>query len=173
MRRVVILSIAVLPLLSLTVLATTVAGTAPVAPPPPQVLSQTGIQKAPDLSSVLDKTVLVSWYGNPWSERMGILGRLDGDALAEGLKKQAAAYAAVTNKHVTPAYELVTLVGQPAPGRDGTYRRRESYQVIDRMFVRSALVPSSFGLLARSSRRSQGHGPRDRTLPRFRKLQHE
>jgi len=133
MRRVVILSIAVLPLLSLTVLATTVAGTAPVAPPPPQVLSQTGIQKAPDLSSVLDKTVLVSWYGNPWSERMGILGRLDGDALAEGLKKQAAAYAAVTNKHVTPAYELVTIVGQPAPGRDGTYRRRESYQVIDRM----------------------------------------
>ena len=133
MRRVVLSSIAVLPLLSLTLLATTVAGTSPVPPPPPQVPSQSAPRITPDVSSVLDKTLLVTWYGNPWSERMGILGRLDGDALAEGLKKQAAAYAAVTTKRVTPAYELVTIVGQPQPGRDGTYRRRESYQVIDRM----------------------------------------
>jgi hypothetical protein len=133
MRRVVLPSIAVLPLLSLTVLATTVAGTSPAPPPPPQVLTKQDAHSAPDESSVLDKTLLVTWYGNPWSERMGILGRLDGDALADGLKKQAAAYAAVTNKRVTPAYELVTIVGQPQPGRDGMYRRRESYQVIDRM----------------------------------------
>ena len=64
---------------------------------------------------------------------MGILGRLDEKALADGLKKQAAEYAAVTTKKVIPAYELVTIVGQPQPGRDGGYRRRESYQVIDRM----------------------------------------
>lgn len=133
MRRVVLLSVAVVPLLSLTVLATTVVRTSPVPPPAPPLPSQPASQKAPDFASVLDKTLLVTWYGNPWSERMGILGRLDGDALAEGLKKQAAAYAAVTNKHVVPAYELVTIVGQPQPGKDGTYRRRESYQVIDRM----------------------------------------
>lgn len=133
MRRVVLSSIAVLPLLSLTVLATTISGRSPTPPPPPQVLSQPATQNTADASSVLDKTLLVTWYGNPWSERMGILGRLDGDALADGLKKQAAAYAAVTDKRVTPAYELVTIVGQPQPGRDGMYRRRESYQVIDRM----------------------------------------
>ena len=75
----------------------------------------------------------MTWYGNPWSERMGILGRMEGEARAEGLKKQAAAYAAVTKKHVVPAYELVTIVGQPQPGADGRYRRRESRQVIDRM----------------------------------------
>ncbi len=64
---------------------------------------------------------------------MGILGRLKDKALAEGLKKQADAYAAVTKKRVIPAYELVTIIGQPQPGRDGRYRRRESYDVIDRM----------------------------------------
>jgi len=82
---------------------------------------------------VLDTSLLVTWYGNPWSERMGILGRMDGDALAAGLKRQAAAYAAVTKKQVVPAYELVAVIGQPQPGRDGRYRRRESRQVIDRM----------------------------------------
>jgi hypothetical protein len=64
---------------------------------------------------------------------MGILGRLEDKALADGLKKQADAYAASTHKRVVPAYELVTIIGQPQPGRDGRYRRRESYQVIDRM----------------------------------------
>ncbi len=64
---------------------------------------------------------------------MGILGRLEDKALADGLKKQADAYAAVTQKRVIPAYELVTIIGQPQPGRDGRYRRRESYAVIDRM----------------------------------------
>ncbi len=64
---------------------------------------------------------------------MGILGRLDGRALAEGLRRQADGYAAVTHKRVMPAYELVAVVAQPQPGRDGRYRRRESRQVIDRM----------------------------------------
>lgn len=64
---------------------------------------------------------------------MGILGRLDGSALAEGLKRQAEGYAAVAHKPVLPAYELVAIVAQPEPGRDGRYRRRESRDVIDRM----------------------------------------
>ena len=83
--------------------------------------------------SVLEKNLLVTWYGNPWSKRMGILGRLEGNALAEGLKRQAAGYAAATRKAVLPAYELVAIVAQPLPGRDGRYRRRESRYVIDRM----------------------------------------
>jgi len=64
---------------------------------------------------------------------MGVLGRLRGQELAEGLKKQAAAYAKVSNKQVLPAYELIATVAQPQPGADGRYRRRESREVIDRM----------------------------------------
>jgi len=132
MRRVP-LSIAALVLLSVTVIATTASGTSDrPAPPPPPAKADTG-SKTVDASSVLAKNLLVTWYGNPWSGRMGILGRLDDAALVQGLKKQAAAYAAVTDKRVIPAYELVAIIGQPQPGRDGMYRRRESYAVIDRM----------------------------------------
>ena len=114
-------------------MSTAASGTSPTPPPaPPTLGGSTSKADHADSSSVLANSLLVTWYGNPWSERMGILGRLDGDALAAGLKKQAAAYAAVTDRRVIPAYELVAIIGQPQPGRDGGYRRRESYAVIGR-----------------------------------------
>ena len=132
MRRVS-LSVAALGLLSVTVIATAASGPSG-SPPPPPALAKPGTETRPvDSAPLLEKNLLVTWYGNPWSGRMGILGRLDDAALVEGLKTQAAAYAAVTDKRVIPAYELVAIIGQPQPGRDGMYRRRESYTVIDRM----------------------------------------
>jgi hypothetical protein len=83
-------------------------------------------------SAVLDHSLLIAWYGNPWSGRMGILGRLQGTALAHGLKQQASEYAKVTTKTVIPAYELIAVVAQAQPGPDGLYRRRESREVIER-----------------------------------------
>src|SRR5262245_24706322 len=132
MRRLS-LSIGAVALLSATVIATAASGTSGSPPPPPALTKPVAPAKPVDSSSVLNTNLLVTWYGNPWSGRMGILGRLDDAALVDGLKKQAAAYAAVTDKRVIPAYELVTIIGQPQPGRDGMYRRRESYAVIDRM----------------------------------------
>jgi hypothetical protein len=132
--RVARLSFVVLALLPLAALGAAPSVTLPAPPAAPGAF---GRSHAPvptrDASRILDTHLLVTWYGNPWSERMGILGRLDGDALAAGLKKQAAAYAAVSSRPVIPAYELVAIVGQPQPGRDGRYRRRESRLVIDRM----------------------------------------
>src|ERR1041385_4241617 len=69
--------------------------------------------------SVLDDNILVTWYGNPHSNRMGILGERKGDDLANGLKAQAAEYQKLTTKHVMIAYHLVTVVAQAAPGADG------------------------------------------------------
>jgi len=133
MRRA-LSSIVVLALLSITVIAAAASGAAPAPPPAPAGAEKSATPAlADDPASFLDHNLLVTWYGNPWSQRMGILGRLDNEALADGLKKQAAAYAAVTQKRVIPAYELVSIIGQPQPGRDGRYRRRESYEVIDRM----------------------------------------
>ena len=133
MRRLRV-SIVVLVLMLLAVFGAAASGTSP-APPAAPGMPGRSIAPAPNrhFERVLDTGLLVTWYGNPWSERMGILGRMEGEALAAGLKKQAAAYAAVTTKHVVPAYELVAVVGQPQPGADGLYRRRESRQVIDRM----------------------------------------
>jgi hypothetical protein len=127
-------SLVLVALLTLTVLGAGASGT----PPPPPAAPRSPGQSDPPSSTrqsprVLDTSLLVTWYGNPWSERMGILGRMKGETLAAGLKQQAAAYAKVTNKSVVPAYELVAVIGQPQAGRDGQYRRRESRQVIDRM----------------------------------------
>jgi len=111
--------------------AVTFAATPPPPPPRPEPLIAPTPKRYP--SSVLDKQLLVTWYGSPWTGRMGILGRLQGKALADGLKQQAAAYAKASGKPVLPAYELIATVAQPLPGSDGMYRRRESRQVIDRM----------------------------------------
>ena len=128
------LSFAVFALLSLAVFGAVASGSAPPPPAAPRAPGQSDPPSSTRQSSrVLDTSLLVTWYGNPWSERMGILGRMKGDTLAAGLKRQAAEYAAVTQKSVVPAYELVAVIGQPQPGRDGRYRRRESRQVIDRM----------------------------------------
>ena len=129
MRRVAITGI--LLACGLFVTATFAAAPAPPLPKPPARPSRPVPAHQP--TSVLDKHLLVTWYGSPWTGRMGVLGRLHGRELADGLKKQADAYAKVSSKQVLPAYELIATVAQPQPGRDGRYRRRESREVIDRM----------------------------------------
>lgn len=74
--------------------------------------------------------LMVTWYGNPNSNRMGILGELKGAALADGLRAQAAAYQKVTTKKVVPAYHVVAVVAQATAGRDGKYRRRETTAIL-------------------------------------------
>jgi hypothetical protein len=84
---------------------------------------------------VLAYNVLVTWYGNPHSTRMGILGEMKGERLARGLREQAAAFETVTGKRIQPAYELVAIVAQGTAGADGMWRRRESKAVIDQLLA--------------------------------------
>jgi hypothetical protein len=126
-----IVMLLVLPLGVFAAAANVMLPAPPAAPKPfarPEAPSPTR-----QVGSILETNLLVTWYGNPWSGRMGILGRLESHALSDGLKRQAAAYASVTQKRIMPAYELVAIVAQSQPGRDGRYRRRESRAVIDRM----------------------------------------
>ena len=87
-----------------------------------------GVVSAP--ASVLADHLLITWYGNPRSTRMGILGELRGAELAAGLREQAAAYAKLTSKQILMGYHLVTIVAQCTAGSDGKYRRRESADLI-------------------------------------------
>jgi hypothetical protein len=89
--------------------------------------------------SVLKTHLLITWYGNPNSPRMGVLGRYTGTELVEGLRKQADAYQGLTNKTVIAGYELVAIVAQDVPGADGMWRRRESSEVIDSMLQQARL----------------------------------
>jgi hypothetical protein len=80
--------------------------------------------------SLLRRHVLVTWYGNPHSRQMGVLGQASGAARADALRRQAAAYAPLTPKKVVPAYQLVAVIAQRSAGVDGRWRRRESAGVI-------------------------------------------
>lgn len=80
--------------------------------------------------SFLDAHLLITWYGNPHSRHMGVLGERTGAARAEALQRQADAFAGVTAKRILPAYHLVAVVAQPTAGADAKYRRRESAAVI-------------------------------------------
>lgn len=82
---------------------------------------------------VLDGSMLVTWYGNPHDGRMGVLGQFTGQDLAARLQRQADAYSSTTSKKIIPAYELIAVVAQDNPTGDGTWRRRESKDVIDSM----------------------------------------
>jgi hypothetical protein len=80
--------------------------------------------------SFLESHLLVTWYGNPHSAAMGMLGQSSGAERADGLRRQAAAYEPLTSKSVVAAYHVVAVVAQRAAGADGKWRRRESPAVI-------------------------------------------
>jgi hypothetical protein len=80
--------------------------------------------------SLLASHVLVTWYGNPHSPAMGVLGQAAGAARAAALHRQADEYARLTTKHILPAFHLVAVVAQNTAGADGRWRRRESYELM-------------------------------------------
>ena len=80
--------------------------------------------------SLLESHVMVTWYGNPHSPAMGVLGQSDGAARAAALRRQADAYAPLTSRTILPAYHLVAVVAQNSSGADGRWRRRESFGVM-------------------------------------------
>lgn len=88
-------------------------GTAMSTPGPEQIrLSQT----------VIPKNRILSYYGFPGNELMGILGAYDKDALLTKLKAQAAEYEAVDpSRPVRLAYEVIASVAQRDPMADGSY----------------------------------------------------
>jgi len=85
--------------------------------------------------SVLASNLLVTWYGNPRTGLMGVLGQFSGADLAARLRRQSNAYAPFTDKNILPAYELIAVVAMDGPGDDGLYRRRETEDVIDHMLA--------------------------------------
>lgn len=97
------------------------------------VVGLTWLSSPQEPSSVLENHLLVTWYGNPRSTQMGILGERAGDARVEGLRQQAAAYAKLTSKSILPAYHLVAVVALCSAGADGMWRRRETPDMIREM----------------------------------------
>jgi len=75
---------------------------------------------------------IVTYYGNPRSARMGILGALPPDDMLARLRDQADEYAhADPSTPVLLGLHLVTVVAQKDPGPHGLYRARMPFTLVE------------------------------------------
>ena len=73
----------------------------------------------------LDGVRWVTYYGNPLSKRMGILGEIEPKAMMDRLEQQAVEWrVADPSVRTQPALELVATVASNTPGQGGFYRTR-------------------------------------------------
>jgi hypothetical protein len=75
---------------------------------------------------------LVTYYGTPQSENMGILGTMEPEEFMKKLKEQTQAYSdADPDCPAVPTIELITTMAQNEPGPDGDYVRMTSEENIE------------------------------------------
>ena len=107
----------------------------PVATPTPLATATAVPQKG----GPLGPNRLVTWYGHPDSDRMGILGEFDDPrAMIGGLKAQTKAYTDADPAHpAIPTLELIASVASHLPNEDGLYLNVTRAQTVER-FVQMA-----------------------------------
>lgn len=75
--------------------------------------------------AILPRERIVAFYGNPASERMGILGALPPDEMLARLDREVRTWReADPRTPVRPALHLIAVMATGDPGRDGLYRLR-------------------------------------------------
>jgi hypothetical protein len=93
----------------------TVSGPAPAATAPASGAAETA-------GALLPTYRILTYYGQPHDENMGILGEYSIEELHQRLVEEAANYeAADPSRPVLPAFEIIATVAQGDPGADGTY----------------------------------------------------
>jgi hypothetical protein len=87
----------------------------------------------PPSTGPLVKNRLVTYYGHPYSDKMGVLGEFsDPQQMVDKLKEQAAAYtAADPARPAIPTIELIASVAQGSPGANGLWLFRTPPDVIE------------------------------------------
>ncbi|MEQ1693199.1 MAG: hypothetical protein ABMA00_18050, partial [Gemmatimonas sp.] len=85
--------------------------------------------------SILPAKRIIAFYGNPLSQRMGILGEFETDEMLRRLDREVAEWNRLDPAHpVQPALHLIAVVAQAAPGRDGKYRLRMDSTLIEKVY---------------------------------------
>jgi len=107
---------------ALSALAAPQATATPVPTPTPE--------PPPTPVPILATRRLVTYYGNPYTDALGVLGETPRERMIERLRQQAAAYEA-DGRPVQPVLHLIATVAQAAPGDDGMYRLRMPPEMID------------------------------------------
>ena len=88
----------------------------------------------PRADALLPRHLIVAFYGNPLSKRMGILGELPPAQMLAKLERTAAEWAAAdSTRTVLPALHMIVTVAQGSAGADGKYRLRMSDSLMERV----------------------------------------
>jgi hypothetical protein len=91
-----------------------------------------GPEPAP--GALLPEHLIIAYYGNPKSTRMGILGQIPPNEMLPRLERTAREWAkAEPGRKVVPALHLIATVAQGKPGSGGKYRLRHSDQLIEQV----------------------------------------
>ena len=110
------------------------ARTADAAPPVPAAPPAAAAPAGCPPGALPPECRIVSYYGNPLSKRMGILGEIPVDQMLERLESQAEEWRlADPATPVQPALELVATVASTEPGEDGLYRNRMPGALIEKV----------------------------------------
>ena len=84
--------------------------------------------------ALLPEHLIVAYYGNPKSQKMGILGQLQPEELLPRLEATATEWAkAERGRKVLPALHMVVTVAQGKPGKSGLYRLRQPDELIEKV----------------------------------------
>lgn len=84
--------------------------------------------------ALLPEHLIVAYYGNPKSQKMGILGQLPPEEMLPRLEAAATEWAkADRGRKVLPALHMVVTVAQGKPGKSGMYRLRQPEELIERV----------------------------------------
>jgi hypothetical protein len=84
--------------------------------------------------ALLPEHLIVAYYGNPKSQKMGILGQLPAEEMLPRLEAAATEWArAERGRKVLPALHMVVTVAQGKPGKSGMYRLRQPEELIEKV----------------------------------------
>jgi len=85
--------------------------------------------------SLLPSHRIVTFYGNPLSKKMGVLGEYPPDEMLAKLDTVVDAWQrADPATPVQPALQLIAVTAQAAPGRDGMYRLRMDTSLVEKVY---------------------------------------
>jgi hypothetical protein len=90
---------------------------------------------APLPGSIFPDNRIVAFYGNPLSKRMGVLGEYPTEQMLTKLDDAVREWQrADPSTPVKPALQLIAVVAQGSPGRDGMYRLRMDSALIEKVY---------------------------------------
>jgi hypothetical protein len=92
--------------------------------------------KGPELlpGALLPDHLIIAFYGNPKSSKMGVLGQGPPEAMLKRLRSIATEWAEVERgRKVLPALHVVVTVAQNKPGKSGKYLLRHTDELIEQV----------------------------------------